>query len=294
MDTDALGMLTPTPAGRPDATESEYVQRGLGPDTPQCPSVRPCRATAYGLLVESTAAMAWAIARLFKKGAFMIFRTFSFGVGVAVALLTSTALAQDAKSPILNSLELRQAVASEAPSDQARLAAHYTALAEKYAASAKRHASMAAALTSSRNPGPSVHCKQLATLDGRLEAAARELAAFHVKVGQGAAGASPSHPGGLGTGTGARKPTDEELEAFAEKASKTGDHRALMDYFSTLSQRYTADAEAHSALAAAYRSTKSMAGMAVHCERLAALAKEAAKEARAAADMHQTQGAAPR
>ena len=224
----------------------------------------------------------------------MMFRTFLLGLAVAAAFSTGVTLAQDAKSPILNTVELRQAITSEAPADQARLAAHYAALADKYGASAKRHTSMAAATASSKNPGVSVHCKQLATLDGRLEAAARELAAFHTKAAQGAQGASPAHPGGLATGTGARKATDEELEAFADKATKSGDHQALAEYFSTLSKRYIADSEAHSGLAAAYRTTKSMAGMATHCERLASLAKDAAKEARAAADMHTTQGPAPR
>ena len=217
----------------------------------------------------------------------MTVRRFSFAVAVlSVASFASLAAAQEATPPILNALELRQAVSNGTPADQARLAAHFAALADRYAADAKLHAKMAQALAATpKSPGASLHCKQLATADQQLEAAARELATFHGKAAAGMQGAVPADRAGLTTGVGARKPTDDELSAFEVKAAETGDHRALADYFSTLAKRYQADADAHNGMATLYRTGRT-AAMSNHCERLARLAKGAAKEARTAAAMH--------
>jgi hypothetical protein len=217
----------------------------------------------------------------------MTVRRFPFAVALfSVASLASLAAAQEPSTPILNTLELRQALASGTPADLGRLAAHFTALADRYAADAKVHARMAQALTGTpKAPGASAHCKQLAAANQNLEAAARELATFHAKSAAGTAGAAPSDRAGLTTGVGARKPTSDEMEAFAAKAAEAGDHRALADYFTTLAKRYQADADAHTGMATMYRTSRT-AGMVPHCERLARLAKGAAKEARTAAAMH--------
>jgi hypothetical protein len=217
----------------------------------------------------------------------MTVRRFSFAAALfSVASLASLAAAQEATTPVLNTLELRQAVVSGTQADQARLAAHFTALADRYAADAKVHAKMAQALAATpKTPGASAHCKQLAAANQRLETEARELAAFHTKAAAGTAGVAPSDRAGLTTGVGARKPTDDEMEAFADKAGRAGDHRALADYFTTLAKRYQADADAHRGMATLYQTSRT-AGMVPHCERLARLAKGAANEARTAAAMH--------
>ena len=217
----------------------------------------------------------------------MTVRRFPLAVVLLSAVsLASVAAAQEPTTPILNTLELRQAVARSAPADQARLTAHFTALADRYAADAKVHAKMAQALAATpKSPGASAHCTQLAAADQRLEAAARELATFHTNSAAGAQGAAPTDRGGLTTGVGARKPTEDELSAFAVKAAEAGDHRALADYFSTLAKRYQVDADAHNGMATLYRTGRT-AAMSHHCEQLARLAKDAAKEARTAAAMH--------
>jgi hypothetical protein len=204
-----------------------------------------------------------------------------------IALGATTALAQPPASSLLNDLELRQLVARSEPADHARLAWHFNLLAERYTADAKRHASMAlgAGAQSGRQPGLAVHCKQLASHDTELAATARELATFHVQAGQGASSAAPADSGKLTAGAGARRANDEELAAFADKAAASNDHRALADYFSTMAQRYTDQAKSHASMASAYRGTRS-APAAVHCDRLVQLARDAAKEARAAADAH--------
>jgi hypothetical protein len=203
------------------------------------------------------------------------------------AFAATTALAQPPVTAVLTDLEVRQLVARSEPADQARLAAHFSVLADRYAAEAKRHASMAlgAAAQSGRQPGLVVHCKQLASLDTDLASTARELATYHEKASQGTQSAAPADPGKLTAGVGARKADDAELTAFAEKAAAANDHKALADYFSTLARRYTDEARSHTSMAAAYRGTRS-APAAVHCDRLVRLAQDAAKEARTAADAH--------
>jgi hypothetical protein len=195
--------------------------------------------------------------------------------------------AQENASAILNQLELRELVARALPADHARLAAHFTALADQYGADAKRHESMALgqAGPSGKPSGLSLHCKQLATLNTELQTAARGLAEWHANAAKGHTASPPSDPAGLTSGVGARKPTDEDLAAFAAKAMASGDHRMLSDYFSELARRYKAEADAHTGMATVYRGMRGSPAVA-HCDRLVSLAKKAADEARATADMH--------
>jgi hypothetical protein len=85
--------------------------------------------------------------------------------------------------------------------------------------------------------------------------------------------------------TGAPEPTDAELSALAARASTPTDHHALEEYFVTASKRYTADANAHVAMAQAYRGTR-LVQAADHCDRLARQLRDSAKEATDAAAMH--------
>ena len=206
-----------------------------------------------------------------------------------VVLLTGIATAQDTRGGLLNTLELQQLVSRADPADNARLSAHFTALADRYAAEAKRHLSMSRSFVGnpSRNlgAGMSVHCKQLADLNTQSATTARELAAYHDKLAVGATASLPRDAGRFRGGAGAPEPTEKELNALAAKASTPADHRGLEEYFLTLAKRYTADANGHVALAQAYRGTR-IAQAAVHHDRLAGLARDESKEATAAAEMH--------
>jgi hypothetical protein len=209
-------------------------------------------------------------------------------VGLAVLLMTVSAASQAPSSPILNALEVRRLVASSEPSDQARLSAHFTALAARYTAEAKRHTSMASSYggNPSRNlgAGMSVHCKRLADLNTQSASAVRELAAYHQSLAAGAVAVPPAAGARFEGGAGAPAPTDQDLEALAAKAATPA------EYFSTLAKRYTSDAADHKALAIAYRglprSPGGAAGAAVHCDRLVKLSQDAAKEATEASAMH--------
>jgi hypothetical protein len=70
----------------------------------------------------------------------------------ALALLAfaGSATAQDKSPALLNTLEVEQLVKRAEPGDNARLVAHFTALAERYVAEAKRHTSMRRASLATR------------------------------------------------------------------------------------------------------------------------------------------------
>ena len=210
----------------------------------------------------------------------------------AIAMLTfaGSVAAQEKPSRLLNSLEVQQLVKRAEPSDNARLAGHFTALAEGYVAEAKRHTSMSQGFVGnpSRNlgTGMSAHCKRLADFNTQSATALSELATYHQKLAAGAPATAATTGGRFEGGAGAPAPTDRELNALAAKASTPADHHDLEEYFLTSAKRYTAEGKGHVAMAAAYRGTK-VAQAAVHCDHLVTLSREEAKEATAAVAMHE-------
>lgn len=212
----------------------------------------------------------------------------------AVALLASApaAPAQVASPEILNVVELRQLVMSAEPGDHARLSAHFGALAARYADDAARHTAMSRAFGHNPNRAGAVaagaHCARLATLGTQSAATLRELAEHHERLAVGTASTVPAAAARFEDGEGAPAPTDQELRALAGRARTPADHRALAEYFMTVAEGHTMEAEHHTAMAQAYRGNANRRGgdPAVHCDRLVKLAREAAKEALAAETVH--------
>ncbi|MEO7891578.1 MAG: hypothetical protein ABIW19_16375 [Vicinamibacterales bacterium] len=208
---------------------------------------------------------------------------------LAFVLFTGNAAAQENSPALLNTLEVQQLVKRAEPGDNARLAAHFTALADRHTAEAKRHTAMGKASIGnpSRSLGTSIgaHCNRLAVLDTQSATALRELATYHQKLASGAIATPPAGAARFEGGAGAPVPTEQELNAMAAKASSPADHHALEEYFQTLAKRYTAEGKEHAAMAAAYQGTR-IAQAAVHCDRLIELSRDLAKEANAAATMH--------
>lgn len=207
---------------------------------------------------------------------------------VATAFLAPAMVAGQSQSgPILNEMELRQALSGTSGPDHAKLSAHFTALADQYAADATRHESLAKKYPGAPQKGIGTdfraHCTSLAKRNKQLEASARELAKMHASAAPGQA--QPGAAKGLPKDMGARKASEDELTAFAEKAAAAGDHRGLSDYFTKLSERYARDASAHAGMATLYRTGRTP-GMAIHCERLVETARGAAAEAKEAAAQH--------
>jgi hypothetical protein len=213
-------------------------------------------------------------------------------LAVAVAsglILGNTVTAQELRPKLLNRVEVQQLVARGELADQARLSAHFAALAEGYATEAKRHLAMSQSFVGnpSRNFGlpMSAHCTRLATLNTESATTARELAAYHDKLASGKPATAPTASAPYQAGAGAPKPNEQELNALAAKAATAAEHRVLGEYFAALAKKYTADADEHVAVAKAYRGTR-LAQAAVHHDRLARMARDAAKEANEAAAMH--------
>src|SRR5262245_61823063 len=214
----------------------------------------------------------------------------SFALALAALVGVAAMATAQTGSPILNVLEGRKLVASAEPADNARLSAHFAALADQYAREATRHNAMAQAFIAAptrRLPANTAadHCKRLATLNTQSAETLRELVVHHEKLAIGATTTLPKGGAVFQSGKGAPEPTAPELRALAANANIPADHHALEEYFLTAAQRYTSDANEHIAMAHAYRGTR-ISQAAVHCDRLVNLLRDEAKEATAAAEMH--------
>ena len=196
-----------------------------------------------------------------------------------------------AQTPVLlSTIEVRQLVARGDAADNSRLSAHFTAVADRYEAEAKRHVAMASNVAG--NPsrgfgsGISAHCKTLAKLNAESASTVRELAAYHAKLVAGQSAPPPAGASSFQAGAGAAQPQGEEVAALAGKASSPAEHKAIAAYFAGLAKRYTADAAEHAALAQAYRGTR-LAQAAVHHDALARFSRDGARAAAAAAAVHE-------
>ncbi len=205
--------------------------------------------------------------------------------------LLALSVAQAATHPelVLNVMELQKLIASGTAGDNARLAVHFTALADQSASEARRHQTMSSGfgVNPNRQLGTQMapHCNRLAKLSEEAAATLRELAAHHQKLAAGTSSTAPSAAAAYQSGKGARVPTDIELKDLAAKASTAADHHALMEYFSETAKRHTAAANDHVRMAQSYRGGR-IASAAVHCDHMVRVSREAAKEASAAATMH--------
>jgi hypothetical protein len=131
----------------------------------------------------------------------------------------------------------------------------------------------------------SIHCKRLADLNTQSATTVRELASYHDKLAAGTPATPPQGGARFQGGAGAPEPSEKELNALAAKAGTPAEHRALEEYFLTLAKRYTAEANEHVTLAQTYRGTRIAQAAVIH-DRLAGIARDSAKEATTAADMH--------
>ena len=122
------------------------------------------------------------------------FRSLAIGT-LATLMLAGTAQAQT-PSPVLNTLDVQKLIESKAPADNAKLSAHFAALADRYAAEARRHTVMAQSASGNPNhstgSGLSTHCKRLAELNTQSATTLRELANHHKALAAGAPSTAPA------------------------------------------------------------------------------------------------------
>jgi hypothetical protein len=217
------------------------------------------------------------------------------GLLAFLAFAAGAAAQEKSSTAVLSRTELRElVVAADTPAEHAQLRNHFAALADRYAEDAKRHATMATAYGGNPNrfSGSDMagHCKRLGNLATDLSKSARDLAAHHDSLAAGAPSTAPADPHRLHEGTGAPiVMSDAKLRSLVAEASSPAEHGKLQEYFTTLAAKYTADADAHGAMAAAYRGTPRPGASvaASHCDLIVAKAREAAAEAKALAAEHQ-------
>lgn len=213
-------------------------------------------------------------------------------VGAAMLLMASP-LAAQTPSGVLNSLEVKRLVTEATPAANATLAKHFAALATSYDTEAASHTAMANAYTGNPNHSfggnMSVHCKKLAELATESAKTAREMVTYHTNLAAGAAAEPPKGAAAFDAGAGAPAPTPEDVKRLATAAKSPADHHALQEYFLTLAKEKTAEANEHATMAQTFRVSGPRRGAefaAMHCDDLAKLARDAAKEATASAELH--------
>lgn len=218
-----------------------------------------------------------------------------FVAASVVALLpTRHLIAQGPAKGALTTAEIQQLIIRGEPGDHTKLSTHFAALADQYAADAKRHAAMRPAFAGNTKlahmaASQAAHCQQLARRNEESAATLRALADHHRKEAAGVPSTPPPGSERFQSGEGARVPSDAELARLAGTAETAADHRALESYFATIATRYDREARDSEQYARSWRSlTKnpSAPALAVRWDGLAKQQRASAEEARAAAAMH--------
>ena len=220
-------------------------------------------------------------------------KSFSRIVVAAVTLLAPAVMAvAQTPSGLMNKIDVQKLVSENTPAASASLAGHFAALADRYTQDAARHKDMAKAYAGNGNRGVATnmapHCARLADIATESATAAREMVTYHEQLAGGEGAVAPKKAGEFHAGKGASEASKGDLHHMAMMANAPADHRALEEYFRTIAAKSTADAESHASMAKAYRAgaRKGLNDPAAHCDRLATLSREAAKEATGAASMH--------
>ena len=215
----------------------------------------------------------------------------TLAVAGLVFAAVATAAAQKSESGLLTAPQVRELAAkAQTPAEHAQLRDHFAALAERYQADADRFSAKASLPGPPRSSGGfRTHWIKLGETAAAMAKTARELTAFHGQLATGVPATRPAdsaHVGHLEQGAGAPAVlSDAQLQKLIADARTPADHGKIDEYFNSVAAKYTADAESHVAMAAAYRGTKS-AQAAAHCDRLAEQARTAAAEAKALASEH--------
>jgi hypothetical protein len=157
---------------------------------------------------------------------------------------------------------------------------------DRYLTEAERHESMAHSVMGNPNRSFGVvnhHCKQLAGLNRQSADTIRDLALYHKKLAEGTPATLPPGAARFQGGAGAPDPTEQELDALAAGARTRMDHLALEEYLRMVARRHMSYAHEQMVLALTYRGGR-FAQAAVHHERQANVARDAARRATMAAE----------
>lgn len=213
-------------------------------------------------------------------------------VVAVVGVFIADASAAQTQSWLLNRLEVQRLVAVNTPEAHARLSKHFIALAETYTDDAARFTARANGV-GNPNHGFGVHTDvrrtQQAEDAARRAEAARAMVVYHQLLSVGAPTGPPPARAQFDGGAGAPAPTQVELNELATRARTPADHRVLAEYYLTLETRETALANEHARMANMLRVSggrRASDAAAMHCDRMARLSRDAAKQASATASFH--------
>lgn len=214
----------------------------------------------------------------------------SFRIIVASALVWAVAAAASAqdRTQLLSSMEVKRLVASGSRTDHERLASHFAALADSYAAAAAHDEASAAIV-----PGNPTHPLWSAAVQQGstarrlrdLERILRDLVTYHRSFAAGRSATLPEGAQQFQHGTGAPDPSPAQIRELTASARTTAEHLALAEYFAEQAEKLTAAGRKHAATAQMYRLRANDRGgsataLAQHCESEAAKFRAEAAQAR--------------
>jgi hypothetical protein len=220
-------------------------------------------------------------------------RLFRTVMTAAVFAGLATFAAAATPSAVLNRVELQQFLARDATVARLRLALHFNALADQFIVNAKRHRATAAVFRANANRSASTTagdwCDRQAAGDQKWADAARELARYYGDLASRIDAVLPARAMALQAGYGAPEPTADQLHKLALTARTRGDHLLLREYYATLAKQRAAEADDYAVMVRAYGAGVRHGGYdpGVAYERLARIAREAAKDATEAANRHE-------
>lgn len=205
---------------------------------------------------------------------------------------TETVTAQNA-SGLLNTVEVQRLVLADSPQAHAKLAKHFIALGERYKGDAARGSAVAAFAAGNPNHslGTDARQRRMRQADAAVEAArtVRAVAAYHQILSIG--GVPRRRPAGASAfdgGKGAPPPTRGELNDLVRTARAPSAQRELVEYFVLVGRTQTSNAEAYGQMARMARvsGARNSEATAAHYEQRATKAREAARQANRAAELH--------
>jgi hypothetical protein len=217
------------------------------------------------------------------------FRTASVAVSFVVMAIPASA---QVGSALLNRYEVQQLAAADTAEAHAALAKHFIALADVYRRDAARYTTLANAYVGNPNHpvGMAVAASRMRKADEATANAnmARAVVAYHQLLSIGRTSRRPAGAAAFDAGKGARMPTGIELDELARMARTPSAHRELAEYFLVVACTETANAEAYVRTARMTRvsGARNTEGIAGRYEQLAATARDAAKRANLAVELH--------
>ena len=210
----------------------------------------------------------------------------------AVVLLMSATLAAADTPLLLNKLEVQKLVAAGSAVANLRLAAHFKAVADRYDEDAAHYRAAATVFKANANRSAATNAalswERQSARATEWGAAARAVATYHASVASGTAAVVPRGAAELQAGRGAPEPTAEQLHKLALTARTRTDHLELEEYYQVVARKKAAEADHHLRMATGFAAgvRHGTYDAAVTRERLARLARTAARTAEEAASRH--------